>query len=280
MQILKISLVFFLLLAVRELKASSPWAYETFPSQKFIFPGLVADPWETQCALFFMHHYKQHGKIGTRVPILQATQARVDLSTPKIIQMGVDLLVFQSMRYRKMEGGGFDLDSSDTKFGLHLEYDIHPWSFRMAFQHISAHLADGQLFPIHRRDKQSFSREFLQVVTAFQFAHFIPYLGFQNIFSQRHPKIYEGQNFFILQWGGELKIPLYRSMSFFIAADWQSKEEYEFYVNQSYFSGVSFKNKFNTEHRFSFHYFQGYDPRGEFFNENVSFWGVGLHSFI
>ncbi|OGQ17525.1 MAG: hypothetical protein A3B70_02790 [Deltaproteobacteria bacterium RIFCSPHIGHO2_02_FULL_40_11] len=264
--------------------AGENWTYKWLPEEKYVFPAMIADPWETQCWISFNHNYKQYGKIGTRVPLYQA-KLQVDpplsrgMTASEIVQLGVDLLVFESMRYRKAEGGGFDLDTADTKFGAHLEWDLNgDWFFRFLAGHISAHLADGLL---NDKTKQSYSREYLQWAVAKKYTYFTPYFSFHNIFSQRHPKEYEGQNFFIFQWGGEAFLPLVSDkVSLFVAGDFQSREEYSWNVNQAYMTGFRFNGTHAEPFRLLFHYYRGFDPRGEFYNEKVEVWGFGLQRAI
>jgi len=131
--------------------AGENWTYKWLPEEKYVFPAMIADPWETQCWISFNHNYKQYGKIGTRVPLYQA-KLQVDpplsrgMTASEIVQLGVDLLVFESMRYRKAEGGGFDLDTADTKFGAHLEWDLNgDWFFRFLTVSKSSLLSSASL---------------------------------------------------------------------------------------------------------------------------------------
>lgn len=253
------------------------WVREWIPKKRKIFTSLLADPWETCQTILVLNDYNLTGKIGAQVPIYGAILGKI--SEPvKEFQMYVDLLTYNSMRYRIEELRGFDLNTSDTKFGLQLEYKRKKWGGRFGIEHISGHLADGLLWPIQKKEKQYFSREFFQFHISHDFPQFIPYAGIHYIFHQN----YGHEKFLNVQWGGEYFFPLLQKLSFFkqidafIAADFQSKEEFRFFINQSYIAGFRFLGESEEPFRFGFHYYTGYDPRGEFFNSQTTIWGMGF----
>ncbi len=260
--------------------SSAPIETHSFaPAKEKVFTPLSADPWETQCALFVLNHAYLLGKIGTDVPIFQTK--RVSPGKPdEILRLDVTLLTYNIMRFRREEGGGFDLDSSDTKFGLNGNYRKGNFFGRVGVGHISAHLADGQLWPTADRPKVGYSREFLQMNLSYEWTHLTPYIGTHYVFEQRHPDEYLGKDFFIFQWGGSATYPLYKSVSLFSSADWQSREEYQFNINQSYSSGFQIQGAFHNPYRLLIQYYQGHDPRGEYYNSRTKYWGLGMQVFI
>lgn len=266
----------------QEHTAQNEWISTWLPKREKIFPSLIADPWETQQFIYWMNNYKLIGKIGSQVSFYHSIKK--DFS--KKLQLYADLLTFNSMRYRIEDGGGFDLDTSDTKFGLQLEYKHKKFMGRLGFEHISAHLADGLLWPKVKKTKQHYSREFIQLNISYEFLYFIPYAGIHFVASQRHPKEYEGKSFFIFQWGGEAFYPLFKktyflkSIDLFLAADWQSKQEYGFFTNQSYIAGLRFQGNNEEPFRIGLHLYTGYDPRGEFYNSKTTYWGFGFQQAL
>ncbi|MBI3019539.1 MAG: DUF1207 domain-containing protein [Deltaproteobacteria bacterium] len=276
-QVFLISL--FLLLFNALVFAQGKWTSEFFPPKKVIFPGLVADPWETQASIFAINNYKQIGKIGSAIPLYRSTWTHPSQEI-EIVQLDFDLLSYNLMRFRKAEGGGFDLDTSDTKFGLILSYKKNQWHGRLGAEHISAHLADGQLWPMVKHAKQGYSREFLQLNISKSFAYAKPHIGIHSIFTSRHPKEYENKHFIIFQGGGDLFYPLSKTFSLITAADWQARQEYDFFINQSYFAGIRIHGSYEEPAKFLFQYYRGYDPRGEFYDEKIHYWGIGFQYFI
>lgn len=261
-------------------QAQEKRTHEFFPPKKVIFPGLVADPWETQASIFSINKYRFLGKIGNAIPLYRATWTPPLAQEMEIVQLDLDLLSYNLMRFRKEEGGGFDLDTSDTKFGLALNHKGKSWDHRLSLEHMSAHLADGQLWPTVKRSKQGYSREFLQFNISKNFTYGKPHLGIHYIFSNRHPEKYENKQFFNLQWGGEIFYPLSKIFSLMTAADWQAKQEYHFFISQSYFAGVRIHGSYEAPVKAAFQYYTGYDPRGEFYNVKTHYWGFGLQYFI
>ncbi|HBQ20722.1 MAG: hypothetical protein A2Z91_06970 [Deltaproteobacteria bacterium GWA2_38_16] len=252
--------------------AEDRWSYTFLPNKGRLFPGLVSDPWETQWALIALNRYRQHGKIGVVVPLYRAR------SDKKIVQIGVDLLSFNQTRYRIQEGGGFSLETTDTKFGIHTEYQKTPWNGRIGLEHISAHLADGLLWPTVKKTKQYYSREFIQLNISYDFLWIRPYFGFFQAFHQNYPPDEKLSTTF--QVGGELFWPLSKKISYFIAPDWKAGTEYDFFINQSYSTGFRIQGEYPQPFRILFNFYDGYDPRGEFANSRTRFWGFGFQYFI
>ncbi len=246
-----------------------------FAKKEKVFTPLVADPWETQCSIYALNNHEWLGRIGTDMPLYQT-----QVWTPALFRLDLSLMTFNWIRFRKEEGGGFDLDSSDTKFGLIGNYKMENLHARLGLHHISSHLADGQLWPQQKKKKQGYSREFLQFNVSYELPYATPYLGTHYVFTQRHPKEYEGKSFLIFQWGGQVHHPLSEKTSLFLAADWQSREEYSYFINQSYEAGIQFQGAFHDPARILWHYYTGYDPRGEYFNSKKSFWGFGIQQFL
>ncbi|MBI3016410.1 MAG: DUF1207 domain-containing protein [Deltaproteobacteria bacterium] len=266
-------------------QAQGKWAYELFPPKKVIFPPLVADPWETQTSIFFINNYRQIGKIGSSFPIYKSTRQADPSQETETLQLNIEGLSYNSMRFREETGlgnGGIDLDTSDTKFGLTLNYKKNQWHGRFGAEHISAHLADGQLWPTVRHIKRGYSREFLQLNISKSFTYVKPHIGIHSIFTSRHPKEYENKHFVVFQGGGELFYPLSKTFSLILATDWQSRQEYDFFINQSYLAGIRIHGSYEDEVpvKILFQYYQGYDPRGEFYDEKRNYWGFGLQYFI
>src|SRR3989338_10758083 len=76
--------------------AEGKWTYELFPPKKVIFPGLVADQWETQASIFIINNYRQLGKLGNAIPLYRGTWTRPSQEI-ETVQLDLDLMSYNLM---------------------------------------------------------------------------------------------------------------------------------------------------------------------------------------
>ena len=230
----------------------------------------LTDLWDTSAMLLFLPDRVYIGKLGTKVPIFSTVYGTRQTT------FEIDLLSLNHIN-KNADTNRFYLNTSDTKFGFHLDYLISPWTLRFGLKHRSAHLADGLLSEnaianrTHRR-KNGFSHEFLETYAVYKTTAAKYYAGLSYIIRQGTPRSIRGHRY--LGFSGGVDLSFSKVFGFYplVCAHLSLAEELDFRLSQSYLAGIKMESK-KSPNAFiaGLNYYNGADPRGEFFGDFIHF---------
>ncbi|NBV50242.1 DUF1207 domain-containing protein [bacterium] len=255
-----------LLLISSSLMASGQLGLELLPSGR---PFLLtfSDPREIRMGLSFQGNSQINATVGNYFSLFGVSPVHsADTPAPWTFHVGLEGAGYFTMRQAQKR---FPLETADGLIGAYFEGASGPWQAQLRLTHISAHLADGSTgTPI------AYSREF-----AVLRAGYVPYQELQ---------IYAGLHYLIntvprvdpwtFQSGAHYFLPLDYSLVPFAAMDLKWKQETS--VNPSFqlLLGLALNNppQAYRSFRFYYSYFTGAEPRGQFFNQQVTTHSIGI----
>jgi hypothetical protein len=171
----------------------------------------------------------------------------------------------------------FPVETSDFFFGLNLTGNIlDDYSFRMRIAHISSHLVDG--YTINNQFIQMpliYSREFIDLVFAYNTKYIRPYIGGTAIFSTIPKNI--GR--FVPQLGIDAEHSFSKYFNFIAGYDFKliAPNKNENYLNcHSIQLGLKYKMSENTGLSFNCYYYAGASIHGMFYDNKEDYAGFGI----
>ena len=174
-----------------------------------------------------------------------------------------------------------DLVNADYFVGPYAAYRNGNFSVLGRVYHISSHLGDEFLLR-NRVDRVNLSFETVDAVASYEFpAGFRAYGGASYIF-HREP---DDLRPFGVQYGIEYRSPhtfaggLIRPVA---AADFQHREESDYSLDLSLRAGLQFEDptRFSQRAQVLLEYYQGQSPNGQFYDNRIEYFGVGLHLYF
>ena len=174
-----------------------------------------------------------------------------------------------------------DLVNADYFVGPYAAYRNGNFSVLGRVYHISSHLGDEFLLRT-RVDRVNLSFETVDAVASYEFpAGFRAYGGASYIF-HREP---DDLRPFGVQYGIEYRSPhtfaggLIRPVA---AADFQHREESDYSLDLSLRAGLQFEDptRFSQRAQVLLEYYQGQSPNGQFYDNRIEYFGVGLHLYF
>jgi len=149
-------------------------------SNKYLFKPLTANPFEPRVGWFYQNNTEQMRlDIGTSVDLVKGGEENENSYT-----FGTDFMTYT--RLRDQGRFKFPVETTDFFFGVNGTYKFNdsPLALRMRIAHISSHLSDGYsndsvLF----KKAYVYSREFVDLVVAYQIDDFRLYSGGNFVFS-------------------------------------------------------------------------------------------------
>lgn len=184
-----------------------------------------------------------------------------------------------------LEAESKDLINADYWVGIPLSWRQGPNSAILRLYHQSSHLGDEYLLRSagNRRSRINLSYEVVDLKLSrdlFDRALRV-YGGGGMLFDQEPPDIDPG----LLQWGLEVRPPwsfadgLLRPVA---AADFQSAEESRWRVDASVRAGLELASTAQRDYvvQLMLEYYRGRNPNGQFFLNEVEFYGIGLHAYF
>lgn len=246
--------------------ASNRLGLELLPSGRPFRPTF-SDPREIRMGLSFQGNAQINASVGNYFSLFAiAPTEGNETNPPWLFHMGLEGAGYFTMRQADRR---FPLESADGLIGAYFEGASGPWQAQLRVTHISAHLADGSAgTPI------AYSREFVVLRTGY-----VPYQELQ---------IYGGLHYLIntvpkvapwtFQWGANYFVPLNYSLVPFVGTDLKWKQETS--VNPSFqlLLGLALNNppQAYRSFRFYYSYYTGADPRGQFYNREITAHSVGI----
>jgi hypothetical protein len=170
-----------------------------------------------------------------------------------------------------------DLINADYLVSVPLSLRWRGFSSQLSILHQSSHLGDEYLLR-SELERQNLSFEAVKAVISQELGPLRIYLGGQYLFN-REPESLEQH---VAQGGAELRIGGQRGVRFVGAVDLKSSEQQEWTPAWSGRAGFEFAHWKHEEHpprlfALLAEYYTGPSPYGQFFREDIRYFGVGLH---
>ncbi|CAI4033956.1 hypothetical protein DNFV4_04398 [Nitrospira tepida] len=198
-------------------------------------------------------------------------------------QVGILAGVFSQFN---LDAPSSDLLNTDFVVGIPVSWRSGLVSLRARLYHQSSHLGDEFLLGNPGLNRVNLSFEEAEALLSLDAPG-----GWGRIYAgggyllHRTPDLERGK----AQWGVELRGPTMRSLLFgetvgalrvtpVLGADFKSFEELAWNVNTNAVAGIEWSRETGTRRfRLLFNYYRGFNPYGQFFNQKIETFGVGLY---
>jgi hypothetical protein len=248
-----------------------------------VFCPLAADPKAEHSFMTFLHGEFANltdldgntdmGSVGIadEVPIGRWSGSRPGEG----FQFGISGAVFAQF---DLESASFDLINADYLISLPLTFRESGFTTRLRVYHQSSHLGDEFVLREDDIERENLSFESLELILSQEVSVLRAYLGGEWLF-RREPETLED----LLAHGGlEARIGSPRTPRFLLALDVKSTEEQDWDPAFSARGGFEFAVWREDGHPprvigVLAEYYDGPSPYGQFFQNQIHFFGVGLH---
>lgn len=169
-----------------------------------------------------------------------------------------------------------DLLNADYTIGLPVTYRRGPFSTRLRLYHQSSHLGDEFLLRA-RPERVNLSFESLELIGSYEWRRFRGYFGGEYLLSREPPDLdrqglhggFEYHGTEALLWGGHLVAGL----------DLKSWAEHDWSVDASLKAGLEFGAVKPGRRRLRVmgELYNGFAPHGQFYNDDISYYGLGVY---
>jgi hypothetical protein len=230
-----------------------------------LFRPLLADPGEARFGIFsYLNENRLEGMIGGSWEAFGVTWA--DAPRPRL-RFGLHTGVFTLLR---KTGASFPLEAADFLIGLHTDLERGRFTGRLAFAHVSAHLADGYKGP---RPAITYSREFFTLYGSYNWPRLRLY-GSIRLSNHAIPGVKRWQT----QVGGELTSPRLfgRLPRVYAAYDLRIFDDPGAAANHTAQAGLLFHNDRQAGLRLALILHTGRSEHGQFHDLPDRFAGVGI----
>ena len=183
-----------------------------------------------------------------------------------------------------LDASSSDLINSDFQFGLPLTLRHGPFSARLRVFHQSSHVGDEFLLNNPDFDRVNLSFEMVEAIGSLDFGWARGYGGGGYLYN-RKPAL----DRWTLQWGLELRAPrgpseilgsLVEGLLFapVFGADFRAVEQLGWDINTSLVGGLEWSRLNSTRRlRLLLSYYHGRNPYGQFFDQRINSYGIGLY---
>ena len=189
------------------------------------------------------------------------------------LQLSLEAGVFAQF---DLESESSDLINADYTIGFPLTYRFDDKSLRFRLYHQSSHLGDELLLGTNPPDRMNLSYEALELIYSREWRGFRVYGGGEYLVHKEPDDLkpliahggleYRGSE--PLLWGGR----------FLTGVDLKSMEEHDYTIDTSIKAGLEFGNPNPGQRRLRVmaEWYDGYDPHGQFYNNKVEYYGLGV----
>lgn len=242
------------------------------------FRPIVSDLKEIKFDYVVLNEKRVNATIGGHYPILD-----LRAENDQHAQVGLFGLGFNRLQIK--DGFAFDLNSYDAVFGAYADYRVGQLGFTFRYAHTSTHLSEGY-YKSNNEEISAFrySREHLQLISDYHFK--LPFIdlrllaGFTWVNASVSPVDIRDAFLIGMQAGLEFELPAIGVFQPFFSALFYAQTENNYRVNKSLAFGVKINGDSAGSFRIIAHYFEGIDPRGNFYQKNTEFWGMGIAYFF
>ncbi len=180
-----------------------------------------------------------------------------------------------------MDAVSHDLVNADYFVALTSVYRKHDVSALMRLFHQSSHLGDEFLLR-SRVDRVNLSYEALDLLFSWEATGWLRVYGGGGYLFDQEPADLD-------PWFWQYGVELSSAEAYFddrlrpvLGVDVQQKEELDYRLDVSVRAGVQIETRRTVGHRVQLllEYYQGHSPNGQFFDDAIEFWGLGLHFYF
>ncbi len=168
-----------------------------------------------------------------------------------------------------------DLVNADYIIGLPITYRHGPWSTRVRLYHQSSHLGDEFLLRV-KPERVNLSYEAIETLVSYDSGPWRAYGGGEYIFHREPAELRPASLQAGLEYRGRERLwGLGRLVG---GIDLKSHEEHDWAVDTSLSVGMEFGGQTpgRRNMRLMFDGYRGYSPHGQFYQQRVSYYGLGL----
>ncbi|NWG86576.1 MAG: DUF1207 domain-containing protein [Hydrogenophilaceae bacterium] len=253
------------------LKADS----EPFPEGELFLP-LIADPKQAQ---FFIAAGRLDGPTAdTTLGVVGFGETfgfhRLEGKNPGDgLQIGISGALFAQFN---LEAPSTDLVNADYTIGLPITYRHAPWSARLRLYHQSSHLGDEFLLRV-QPERVNLSFESLELLLSYEWPEWRGYFG-GEYFLHRDPTDLDRAGLHGgLEYRGTGKV--LGSGRLIGGLDIKSWEEHGWSPDASLKAGLEFgtPRPGNRRLRIMGEYYQGHSPYGQFYRDEITYYGLGMY---
>ncbi len=250
-------------------------AGEAFPTGD-LFKPLIADPKQPQFSVGF-NSFKSLDKrnimaavgFGETFGLYRFFGSREGNG----LQLSLEGALFAQFN---MESASSDLINADYTIGIPLTYKFDDNSLRFRIYHQSSHLGDELLLGPNPPDRINLSYEALELLYSREWREFRVYGGGEYLVHKDPSDLKP----LIAHWGIEYRgnEPLLWNGRPIVGVDMKSMEEHNWGVDTSIKFGLEFghPNPGQRRLRVLVELYDGYDPHGQFYNNKVEYYGLGV----
>jgi len=248
---------------------------EAFPTGDLFLP-LLADPKQPQ----FFVSLNQFSSLGERYP-----RATVGFGETfglyrffgsregDGLQLSAEGAIFAQFN---MDTPSSDLINADYTIGFPLTYRYGDNSLRSRIYHQSSHLGDEFLQSINPPERVNLSYEAIDLIYAREWRGWRIYGGGEYLLDKEPNDLKRASTHWGLEYRGDK--PLVWNGRPVAGLDMKSMEEHDWANDTSVKAGLEFghPNPGQRRLRVMAEWYQGYDPYGQFYNNKVDYYGLGL----
>lgn len=247
--------------------------YSAYSFDSLLFKPLTANHLESRIGFFYQPTTeKLRLDIGHSLDLLNIFN-----SDDFQCRAGGDFFILSRLRSEgRMK---FPVETSDFYFGLNCsglwKYKQNQFSFRLRAAHISSHLVDGYTKDnIFIQAPFVYSREFFDIILAWNLKYMRPYIGATTIFST----IPKSVNRFVPQIGADFQYPIGEYIDLVGGYDFKlnGTDSLKNSGCNAFQIGLNAKLSQNIGISFNFYKYAGYSIHGMFYNQKENYNGFGI----
>ncbi len=189
------------------------------------------------------------------------------------LQFGVEGALFAQFN---LNTPSYDLINADYTVGIPATYRRGNNSLRFRIYHQSSHLGDEFLKSVNPPERVNLSYEAISLIYSREFRGWRVYGGGEYLL-HKEPKDLKPLS---AQWGIEYRVskPLVWNGRPIAGVDMKSFDEHDWAVDTSVKAGLEFGNPNPGQRRLRLmaDWYRGFDPRGQFYNNKVDYYGIEI----
>jgi len=246
---------------------------EAFPTGD-VFRPLIADPKQPR---FFVSavRFKSVGATYTMAPVgfgeTFGLYRLVGAREGDGLQFSVEGALFAQFN---LSTPSYDLVNADYTIGIPVTYRHGDDSLRFRFYHQSSHLGDELLLGANPPERVNLSYESIELLYSREWHRWRLYVGGEYLI-HKEPRDLKAPS---AHWGIEYRAnkPLLWKGRPLVAVDMKSLEEHDWQVDFSVKAGLEFghPDPGNRRLRLLAEWYKGFDPHGQFYVNEVEYWGL------
>jgi hypothetical protein len=175
-----------------------------------------------------------------------------------------------------MDSSSSDLVNADYTIGLPLTYRYGDNSLRLRLYHQSSHLGDELLLSAHHPERVNLSYEAIELIYSREWHEWRGYGGGEYLIEKEPDDLKPASTHWGIEYRGST--PLLWNGRPIGGVDMKSTEENDWAIDTSIKVGLEFghPNPGQRRLRLLAEYYNGYDPHGQFYNNKVEYYGLGI----